>query len=279
MSEPVQPYRSQRIRLSRLEAVVLRRRDLGETDRILTLFTREAGKVRAVAKGVRRPQSRLAGHLDLFVRTSVLLAQGRELDIVTQAQLVESFSGLRQDAWRVGWAGYLADLTDRATADEDPHPALYDLLVECLRLLATQGDPFPIVRRFEMRLLVLLGYRPELYACPRCGNRLMPGRLAFVPDLGGVVCATCSMDVPGEIPVSVGAVKALRLLLADQWQELERRPLGAQLRGQIEAALQAALRAHLPGPLQSAEVAAVLDRRGDDAGDEPATAPVAEASS
>ncbi|MCX7623856.1 MAG: DNA repair protein RecO [Thermomicrobium sp.] len=251
----------QRIRLFRAEAVVLRRRDLGEADRILTLFTREAGKLRAVAKGVRRPESRLAGHLDLFMRTSVLLARGRELDVVTQAHAVEAFLGLRQDPWRVGWAGYLADLTDRATADEDPQPLLYDALVESLRILASCADPFPIVRRFEMRLLALLGYQPELYVCPRCGQRLTPGRLAYAPDLGGVVCERCRNEGPSEIPLSVGAVKALRLLLADRWQELERRPLGPSLRGQIEAVLAAALRAHLEGPLPSADVASLLEQR------------------
>jgi len=278
VSEAGSSRESQRIRLVRAEALVLRRRDLGEADRILTLFTREAGKLRAVAKGVRRPQSRLAGHLDLFMRTNVLLARGRELDIVTQAQLVESFSGLRQDPWRVGWAGYLADLADRATAEEDPQSALYELLVDSFRLLATRDDPFPIVRRFEMRLLVLLGYQPELFVCPRCGKRLMPGKLAYVPDLGGVVCAGCLTEGPSEIPLSVGAVKALRLLLADRWQELENRPLSPQLRGQIETTLQAALRAHLSGPLSSADVAAVLDRRQGNGNDGDCASPLAGAS-
>ncbi|MCX2727334.1 DNA repair protein RecO [Thermomicrobium sp. 4228-Ro] len=261
MSESRRSRESERIRLFRVEALVLRRRDLGEADRILTLFTREVGKIRAVAKGVRRPQSRLAGHLDLFARTNVLLARGRELDIVTQAQLVESYAGLRQDPWRVGWAGYLADLTDRATAEGDPQPSLYDLLAESFRLLTSRRDPFPIVRRFEMRLLVLLGYQPELFVCPRCGKRLVPGRLAYVPDLGGVVCGACVTEASSEIPLSVGAVKALRLLLADRWEALEQRALSQQLRSQIETTIQAALRAHVPGPLPSAEVAAVLDRR------------------
>lgn len=272
MSQDGNAFEHRRIRLVRAEAVVLRRRDLGEADRILTLFTRELGKLRVVAKGVRRPISRLGGHLDLFARTQVLLARGRELDVVTQAQLLESFIGLRHEPWRAGWAGYLADLTDRATADADPQPALYDLLVDCLRALADCTDSFAIVRRFEMRLLVLLGYQPELAICPRCSRRLIPGSLAYAPEQGGVLCAECVGSTANEIPVSVGAVKALRLLLADQWREVANRTLSQSLRTQIEAVLRAALEAHIGGPLPSATVATILEQRG--ASDERPAAPL-----
>ncbi len=260
MSQIAGAFEDRRIRLVRAEAIVLRRRDLGEADRILTLFTRELGKVRVVAKGVRRPLSRLGGHLDLFARTQVLLARGRELDVVTQAQLLESFLGLRHEPWRAGWAGYLADLTDRATADADPQPALYDLLVESLRMLATGADSFVIVRRFEMRLLVLLGYQPELSNCPRCSKRLRPGSLAYAPEQGGILCAECVGSTANEIPVSVGAVKALRFLLADQWHEVASRPLSHSLRIQVEAVLRAALEALIGGPLPSATVATILQQ-------------------
>ncbi|MDW7982089.1 MAG: DNA repair protein RecO [Thermomicrobium sp.] len=260
VSEERHALQARRIRLFRTEAVVLRRRDLAEADRILTLLTRDFGKLRVVAKGVRRPLSRLGGHLDLFGRAQVLLARGRELDIVTQAQLIESFPGLRQEPWRAGWAGYLADLTDRATVDEDPQSALYDLLVDCLRALSSCDDPFAIVRRFEMRLLVLLGYRPELVFCPRCSRRLAPGPLAYAPEQGGVLCAECMGSGANEIPLSVGAVKALRLLLADQWRLVGARQLSPALREQIERALRAALAVQVGGPLPSAAVATLLER-------------------
>ncbi|MFN3337719.1 MAG: DNA repair protein RecO [Thermomicrobium sp.] len=272
MNQDENAFEHRRIRLVRAEAVVLRRRDLGEADRILTLFTRELGKMRVVAKGVRRPLSRLGGHLDLFARTQVLLARGRELDLVTQAQLLESFLGLRQEPWRAGWAGYLADLTDRATADADPQPALYDLLVDCLRALTVCTDSFAIVRRFEIRLLVLLGYQPELSVCPRCRRRLIPGALAYAPELGGILCAECLGSTANEIPVSVGAVKALRLLLADQWQEVANRTLSQSLRTQIETVLRAALQAHIGGPLPSATVATILEQQGEN--DERPAAPL-----
>ncbi len=259
MAEAPESLQERRIRLQRTEAIVLRRRDLGEADRILTLLTIDRGKVRAVAKGVRRPQSRLAGHLDLFVRSAVLLARGRELDVVTQAQLIEPYRGLREEPWRVGWAGYLADLTDRAIAEEEPQPFLYRTLAECLRELARAEDAFAVVRRYEMRLLVLLGYRPELYNCPVCGQRLRPGPVAYAADRGGVVCSDC-IGVPGEIPLSIGAVKALRLLLEDRWELVAQRVRTLELRSQITAALQAALQHHLGESLASADVAAMLEK-------------------
>lgn len=253
-------YEERRVRLRRTEAIVLRRRDLGEADRILVLLTKEFGKVRIVAKGVRRPRSRLAGHLELFARTAVLLARGRELDIVTQAQLIDPFLGLREEPWRIGWAGYLADLTDRATGEGEPQPELYGLLLDVLTELARCVDPFPVVRRFEMRLLVLLGYRPELYACVRCGHRLSPNGLTYAAHLGGIVCGLCHGEGEG-IALAVGAVKALRLLLGDQWQLVARRLQDPQLRKQVEMALQATLRYQLGGTLASAEVATLLEGR------------------
>src|SRR5579859_8162739 len=111
------------------EAIVLRRTDFGEADRILTLFSPTYGKLRAIAKGSRRTTSRLAGHLEPFTRTQLLLATGRELDIVTQAEGRERLDHLRADAW------YVAELVDRFLEDADPHPRLYARFVHTLRLL------------------------------------------------------------------------------------------------------------------------------------------------
>lgn len=117
------------------EAVVLRRTNFGEADRILTLFTPSYGKVRAIAKGARRTTSRLAGHLEPFTRTQLLLATGRELDIVTQAEGRERLDHLRDHHWHATGAWYIAELVDRFLEDADPHPRLYQLFTRTLRLL------------------------------------------------------------------------------------------------------------------------------------------------
>src|SRR5437588_93894 len=105
-------------RVYRTEAIVLRGYDYGEADRILTLYTPNSGKLRAIAKGVRRTKSRMAGHLDLFTRSNMLVARGRQLDIVTQAETIESFRSMRDDLSRVSLAHYVAELVDSFTAEQ-----------------------------------------------------------------------------------------------------------------------------------------------------------------
>src|SRR5262245_46708243 len=115
--------------LYRTEAVVLRRQDLGEADRILTLFARAFGKTRVVAKGVRKPASRKAGHVELFMRVDLLLAQGRTLDVVSQAQMLDAFLPVREDLLRTTYASHFVELLDAFTEERDQHDDLYDLLV------------------------------------------------------------------------------------------------------------------------------------------------------
>lgn len=122
------------------EGLVLRRTDFSEADRILTIFTPAHGKVRAIAKGVRRTTSRLAGHLELFTRTQLLLATGRDLDIVTQAEARERLDALSRDVARASAAWYATELVDRFLADADPHPRLYALYVATLRRLAADAQ-------------------------------------------------------------------------------------------------------------------------------------------
>ncbi len=109
------------------EAIVLRQQALGEADRIVTLFTREYGKLRAAAKGIRRPASRLGGRLEPFTHARLLLARGRTLDVIAQAEIVEAFAGVRADLIRSAYAAYVAELVDRGLADRDPHQEVFAL--------------------------------------------------------------------------------------------------------------------------------------------------------
>ena len=139
--------------------------DFGEADRLLTLYTRDFGKLRAIAKGARKPQSRKTGHVELFMRTTFLLARGRELDIVTQAETVQAYDALRTDLVRTTYAAYIVELLDRLTPDEDRQPAVYDLLRDALGWLETEDDLRLPARYYELRLLSLVGYQPQLFRC------------------------------------------------------------------------------------------------------------------
>jgi DNA repair protein RecO (recombination protein O) len=237
------------------EAIVLRRTDFGEADRILTLFTPQKGKLRAVAKGVRRTTSRLAGHLEPFGRVQVLLATGRELDIVTQAEARERLDSLRDDLWHATGAWYCAELVDRFLQDADPHPRLYQLFTQTL-LRLEQGAAHPAesrgwlaLRYFELHLLDELGYRPALHQCAGCDTPLTPIENGYNAELGGALCPKCARY--SQRRISVDALKVLRLLQTSEWEAVPRLRLAPALQGEIEAILQATLRFHLDRDLKS----------------------------
>jgi DNA repair protein RecO (recombination protein O) len=200
-----------RTRLYRVRGIVLRRFDLGETDRIVTLFTLEQGKRRVVAKGSRRPGSRLAGHLEPFGSTRLLIARTRGLDIVSQAETVQSFAGMRVNEAAIATAGYIAELVDALMPDEQVSEAVFELVHASFGLLSDGRDPRMVARVFELAFLRNLGYRPELGQCIICEREVQPVENAFSPD-GGVVCDRCAAARPDASRLSVNALKLLRAI-------------------------------------------------------------------
>lgn len=239
-------------RLYRAEAVVLRRSDLGEADRILTLFTRGHGKVRAVAKGVRRPASKKAGHVELFTRVDVLLAQGRTLDVVSQAEMLDAFRPLRDDLERAAYAAHFVELLDDFTEDSDQHDDLYDLLVSALRWLCETGDMRRTARYYELRLLDLVGYRPQLFECVICGQPIQAQDQFYSPVDGGVVCPSCAPDTPRIRPISLGALKVLRYLQQRSFDTIDQLKLGDSVQAEVERIMFDFLTFHLERRLKSA---------------------------
>ena len=159
-----------RERTFRTEAIVLRRTDFGEADRLLTLYSKEYGKITAIAKGARKPQSRKTGHVELFMRSKFLIAKGRNLDIVTQAEMVDPYALLRADFMRVTHASYAVELLDRFTVEEDRHTGIYS----CSLIPSPFGNRrlrSGITRYYELHLLSLTGFRPRLFQCVSCGRR------------------------------------------------------------------------------------------------------------
>lgn len=200
----------ERQRSFRAEAVVLRHADWGEADRLLTLYTREAGKVRALAKGARKMRSRKAGHLEPFTHVRLLLAAGRDLLIVTQADTVDAHLPLRADLERTGYAAYVVELLDRFVYEEGEHLSLFRLLTQTLTRLDSEPDVWPAVRYYEMRLLDALGFRPQLFNCANCEAEVLPQDQFFSPAQGGVLCPRCGAGLPGVRAVEVETLKYLR---------------------------------------------------------------------
>jgi DNA repair protein RecO (recombination protein O) len=234
MSEqPVENAPNERNRLYRVEGIVLRRRDLGEADRILTVFTDRAGKISVVGKGTRRTQSRLAGHLEPFCRTSLLIARGRNLDIVTQASLIEPFRNLRASEPLIAYAGYFADLLDQFTVEGQENHRAYDLFIESLDGLDSGFDPFVVSCYFELSLLSLMGFKPELFKCIECGREIQAEENGFSLS-GGVLCPSCQSSQPRTEMISVNALKYLRLLERGDLGTALRLRLSIELRQEID---------------------------------------------
>jgi DNA repair protein RecO (recombination protein O) len=190
--------------------------DLGEADRIVTLFSRDEGKIRAVAKGVRKTTSRAAGHLEPFTLSDVLLAVGRELDVISQADTLESFRTIREDLDLTTHAYYLAEVVDLLTEDKHENRPVFDVLVQALHDLAVASDVRLVLVVFHLRLLEALGYRPELRECVNCRTAIQPERNRFSAQLGGVICATCGPAEPTARDIGTSALKLLRFVQATQ---------------------------------------------------------------
>ena len=204
------PRVAERARVFRTDAIVLRRTDLGEADRVLTLFTPQHGKLRAVAKGVRRPGSRKAGHLEPFTLVNLLLARGRELDIITQAEAVRTFPQVRSDLLRLSLAAYVAELTDRFGIQESDTLGVFQLAADTLDRLDREAEPDIALRYFQVRLLELAGYRPELFRCVSCSNEARPVDQFFSLSEGGLLCPNCGAQRVDARPLSLSALKILR---------------------------------------------------------------------
>lgn len=207
-----------RERLYRLEAVVLKRRDFGEADRLLTCFSREEGKLTLLAKGVRKTTSRKAGHLELFMYSRLLVARGRTWDIITQAECAEPFLPVREDLVRTSLAYYAADLIDLLTEERDPNPPLFELLSGTLRRVGEAQDARLPVRYFELHALGLAGFQPELFTCLECGKAIQPAENFFHYARGGVLCPACGAQTAGARRVSLPALKVLRFMQTRPYQ-------------------------------------------------------------
>ncbi len=228
--------------------MVLRKLDYGEADRIYTLLTREHGKVGAIARGVRRTTSRLAPALELFAVVDVQLAAGRSLDVITQAVRLPG-ERLGASVERTAHASLIVELADRVSEERHPVEGLFELTVLALRELAAEPEPRRASAYFMAVALDFLGYAPQLQDCASCGRPLPEAAAAFSPVAGGFLCVDCAE--PAMHPVSVQALKVLRVMAGGGIELYRRVKLDPGLMGEVERVLEAQLEYHLDRQLKS----------------------------
>jgi len=198
-----------------VDAFILKSIKTMEADRVITLYTRQMGKVRVMAHGVEKPTSRKRGAVQPFSFSRLLLRRGRDLDSVAQGEGMELFPILRQSLGGLAKASYLTELVDALTPDEDPNSGVFQLLLDTFRLLGSGFDSVA-VRAFEIKMVSLLGYRPCLDSCVACGTPEIMERVYFVPAQGGIVCAGCRLGLGQAVEISRGALENLKTLM--RWE-------------------------------------------------------------
>jgi DNA repair protein RecO (recombination protein O) len=230
-----------KFRSVRVDAVVLRHSDYGEADRMLTLFTRQRGKMRVIAKGARKIASRKAGHIEPFTHVRLQLAQGKDMFLVTQADTVDAYLPLRDDLVLTGQASYVLELLDRfSSEDEAEYPSTFRLLTETLTRLSATSDTasWQILRYYEMRLLDHVGFRPQLFECTNCGRTIQPEDQYFSYSAGGVICPRCGKGLRHLHPISVETLKYLRHFQRSSYPEATRAHPGPEVRQEVEHLVQ-----------------------------------------
>ncbi len=206
------------------------------TGRVVVFFTRERGKVEAVARGVGKPGSKLASLVEPLTLSKLFLAKGRELDHLTEGDVINPFYGLRSNMRRFGYASYIAELTARATEPDLPMPQLFEALRASLEALEGGARPDIVTWGFALRLLEQLGVGPVLEQCVNCDESLT-GQLRYSPSAGGLICGDCTpIDASADLAVSgmtAGLLRCVATFPLDRLSRLSCPPVNCEEIGQL----------------------------------------------
>ena len=225
------------LRTYRAEALVLKSVPLGEADLLVTLFSRETGKVRAVAKGARRSSARLVGHLEPLTVTRLALSRGRSLDVINQAETLENFTPLKTNLTAVTRGLQVAELVDGFGSEASPNEPLYQLALATLAAIGQAPDDELPLLHFQLHLLAVSGLMPELQNCVECRRDIEPDHHRYSAAGGGVFCPECTPDQAGLRPLSLRALKVLRLLVRTHVADLPALTLDPTLTQELKAIL------------------------------------------
>lgn len=257
------------MKLYKVEAIVLRSREMREADRILTLLSRQRGKLELVAHGVNKPTSRKRGMVQPFCYSSFLISKGRDLDSARQCEGIEAFPGLREDLDNFFYASYIAELADAVAMEGEVNEELFALLLMVFYLISglsagksnlagrdadrLSSNRELLARAFEIRLMDIAGLRPELEKCTGCNSRLETGNVNFSAAAGGVVCDRCLALAPGAKTFSRGVLEILKLLLSWDLMKLGRVKVSVQDKKHLKGLLQDYMNYHLEKKIITAQ--------------------------
>lgn len=204
--------------LQKYEGIVIRTNDYGESNKIVVIYSREAGKIGGMARGAKKPSSRLSSVSQLFTYGYFLMQTGRGLGTLQQGEMISSLRAIREDLFKTAYASYIVDLLDKATGEKEPNPFLFELLSQSLQYINEEYDPDIITNIFEMKMLGVLGLYPVMDQCAVCGSK--EAHFGFSIRENGLICHQCFDRDPYFLPLSQNAIKLLRLFYFFDLQRL-----------------------------------------------------------
>ena len=195
--------------LQKCEGIVLRTTDYGETNKIVTLYTREWGKIGVMARGAKKPKSRLSAITQPFTYGFFLLQNGRGLGNMQQGEIITPLRAIKEDIFLTAYASYVVELTDKSTDEKKTNPFIFELLYQTLTYLNEGYDPEILKNIYEMKMLPVLGLYPILNQCAVCGDK--EGQFSFSIREGGIICHRCLTKDPYHLKISPATIKLLRI--------------------------------------------------------------------
>lgn len=220
--------------------VILKSHNFGETDRLITIFSEKQGKITTIAKGVRRPGAKFSGNLELFCYSNLLIAEGRNLDIICSAESIDCFSNIREDLQKTALVFYILEVVDKFTVEKVRSPKLLKLILIVLNKLKSNKVNHNILKNyFVLNLLSQVGFKPDLSSCPI--HKKNNHKFCFSNQEGGLLCGECAKIDPTAFPVTISAIKVLRLMLENNIDIIDRIPKDFDF-GQINKIVQIFLR-------------------------------------
>jgi DNA repair protein RecO (recombination protein O) len=248
------------------QGIILRRRDYRENDGLFSIYTRERGKIEAVAKGVKKIKSKMSPHLVYFSSIELMIARGKKFDQIAGATMIKNFSGIKSDLSTIILASFCLEAIDALIKVEHKDERIWKLLNEFLEIFEiknsklekspppplVRGDKGGLARAFSLKLLSYLGYTPEFYNCVVCKNKIVPDGNIFSFKKGGLVCGKCykTRKIEG-LKISTNAIKVLRLMLKEDLKKFMKLRILPGLSGEINKIIDSFLAVHLEKELKS----------------------------
>jgi len=222
------------------EGVILKKTNFGEADRLLTIFTKYKGKIRSLAKGVRKITSRRSPNLELLNHVKAQFAGGKTFDVVTEVTTITTHKKIKENLFKVSLGFHIAEITDEFLPEDQINRELFELLISTLARLNKEEDAErikKIVRAFEIKLLAITGYKPQLGHCVKCGRALSVTGNFISPQAGGVLDKRCAVGEVFLRPVSADSIKLLRFLQGNTPAKIDRLTIPHSLNSELEAIL------------------------------------------